>query len=629
MKRNVYLKSTDLKDILPILDLITRNHIIKEEIISVVDSLNRISFNGVYANVSSPYYSASAMDGIAVKASSTYGASETTPVILNKEDIIYINTGNEIPEEYDAVVMIEDVYDNNDGSISLIKSVRPYQDIRPIGEDIVEGDMVIPKNHLIRPVDISALLSAGIGEIKVIKKPRVAIIPTGDEIIRDVKELKKGKIIDSNSFFMKNELTLLGASSYISEVVVDEFNLLENAIMDACSNYDLVLIGAGSSAGSKDYAKNIIEKNGLVHVHGISIKPGKPTIIGEINNTPIIGIPGYPVSTFIAFDLVVKPIIRKFFNIEVTPKKVIKAKLTKKIYSSLKNEEYIRVKLGIIDNEYIATPLDRGAGVTMSLVKADGVMIVPKNSEGYLAGSKVSVSLLKEITKIEKSLISIGSHDILLDKVDDLMSDNNYHLSSSHIGSFGGIMAIKSKGCHIAPVHVLDDDGSYNVNIIDKYLDDNYCLVRGVSRVQGLMVKKGNPKNIKSLKDLLNNDITFVNRQRGSGTRILLDYMLSKDGIDGLKITGYDFELSTHMLVASSVKDSRFDCGMGIVSVANLNNLDIVEIGKENYDFLVLKEIIDTPIYNEFIKVLRSTKFEDELDKLGGYLIDNIGDIIK
>ena len=629
MKRNVYLKSTDLKDISPILDLITRNHVIKEEMINVLDSLNRISFKAVFANVSSPFYSASAMDGIALKASLTYGASETTPVILNKSDIIYINTGNEIPEEYDAVVMIEDVYDNDDGSISLIKSVRPYQDIRPIGEDIVEGDMVIPKNHLIRPVDISALLSAGISKISVIKMPTVAIIPTGDEIIRDVKELKKGKIIDSNSFFMKNELKLLGCESIIFDVVVDEYKLLENAILDAVTNYDLVLIGAGSSAGSKDFAKNIIESNGIVHVHGISIKPGKPTIIGEINNTPVIGIPGYPVSTFIAFDLVVKPIIRKFLNIDLTPKKIIKAKLTKKIYSSLKNQEFIRVKLGIINNEYIATPLDRGAGVTMSLVKADGVMVISKNSEGYLANSIVEVELLKDINEIEKSLISIGSHDILLDKVDDLMSNSNYHLSSSHIGSFGGIMAIKSKGCHIAPVHVLDDDGSYNINILDKYLDGDYCLVRGVSRVQGLMVKKGNPKNIKSLKDLCRDDITFVNRQRGSGTRILLDYMLSKEKLDSNKITGYDFELSTHMLVASSVKDPRFDCGMGIVSVANLNNLDIVEVGKEKYDFLVLKDIIDTPIYDEFIKVLRSNEFKAELDKLGGYIINNIGDIIK
>ncbi|KFZ27092.1 MAG: Molybdopterin molybdenumtransferase [Candidatus Izimaplasma bacterium HR2] len=629
MKRNVYLKSTDLKDISPIIKMLVLKHALKEEVISVVDALNRITVEAIYAKVSSPYYSASAMDGIALKASLTYGASETTPVILNKEDIVYINTGNEIPDKYDAVVMIEDVYDNNDGSISLIKSVRPYQDIRPIGEDIVEGDMVIPKNHLIRPVDISALLSAGIGEIKVIKKPKVAIIPTGDEIVRDVKDLKKGKIIDSNSFFMKNELELLGAVSTIFDVVVDEFSLLENAILEAASKYDLVLIGAGSSAGSKDYAKNIIEKNGIVHVHGISIKPGKPTIIGEINSTPVIGIPGYPVSTFIAFDLVVKPIIRMFLNIEGTAKKIVKAKLTKKIYSSLKNHEFIRVKLGVINNEYIATPLDRGAGVTMSLVKADGIMIIDKNLEGYNAGSIVEVYLLKDIKEIEKSLISIGSHDILLDKVDDLMSNSNYHLSSSHIGSFGGIMAIKSKGCHIAPVHVLDDDGTYNKNILDKYLNSDYSLVRGVSRIQGLMVKKGNPKNIKSLNDLLRDDITFVNRQRGSGTRILLDYMLNKEKIDGTKITGYDFELSTHMLVASSVKDPRFDLGMGIVSVANLNKLDIVEIGKEHYDFLVLKEIIDTPIFNEFIKVLKSTEFKLELDKLGGYEIDNIGEIIK
>ena len=265
----------------------------------------------------------------------------------------------------------------------------------------------------------------------------------------------------------------------------------------------------------------------------------------------------------------------------------------------------------------------------MSLVKADGIMTVPKNSEGYESGSMIDVTLLKDINEIEKSLISIGSHDILLDKVDDLMSNNNYHLSSSHIGSFGGIMAIKSKGCHIAPVHVLDDDGTYNLNLLDKYLDGDYSLIRGVSRVQGLMVKKGNPKNIQSLKDLLKDNVTFVNRQRGSGTRILLDYMLNKEGIDSKDVKGYDFELSTHMLVASSVKDPRFDCGMGIVSVANLNNLDIVEVGKENYDFLVLKEMIDTPIFNEFVKVLKSIEFRNELNNLGGYIIKDIGAIIK
>lgn len=630
MKRKVYLDTVDLKEIDPILEKLLKDvdHKVMYESNKTIDSLNRITFKAIYANVSSPCYNASAMDGVALKASMTYEATDTTPVTINKEDYICINTGNVIPKHFDAVIMIEDVIENPDESITLIKSARPYQDIRPIGEDIVEGDMVLPKNHLIRPVDISALLSAGISEVLVIKKPRVAIIPTGDEIIRDIKELKEGKIIDSNSFYIQNEITLLGGTATIFGVEKDQFDTLEEAIVTAAKDYDLVIIGAGSSAGTKDYAKSIIEKNGEVYVHGISIKPGKPTIIGRINLTPVIGLPGYPVSTFLAYDLVVNPIIRKFLNQESKSKQTVKARLTKKVYSSLKNHEFIRVKLGIINDEIIATPLDRGAGVTMSLVKADGIMVIDKNREGYEEMSLVDVTLLKDISEIKKSLIVIGSHDILLDKVDDLMSNEKFHLSSSHIGSFGGIMAIKNKGCHIAPVHILNEDGEYNEFIIDKYLDKSYSLVRGVSRIQGLYVKKGNPKNIKSLKDLTREDITFVNRQRGSGTRILLDYSLTKENIDKAKIKGYEFELSTHMLVASSVKDPRFDTGMGAQSVANLNKLDFVKIGEEHYDFIVLNEIIGTPLYNQFIKVLKSDEFKEELDKLGGYKIENIGEIL-
>lgn len=631
MLRKVYLDTVDLKEIEPTLEklLADVNHKITYESIKTIDSLNRITSEAIYAYVSSPFYNASAMDGVALKASMTYEATDTTPVTILKEDYQCINTGNVIPAHFDAVVMIEDIIKNPDSSITLIKSARPYQDIRPIGEDIVEGDMVLPKNHKIRPVDISALLSSGINELLVIKKPRVAIIPTGDEIIRDVKELKEGKIIDSNSFYIKNEITLLGGQADIFGVEKDQFDTLEDAINLAAKDYDLVIIGAGSSAGTKDYAKSIIEKNGKVYVHGISIKPGKPTIIGRIKNTPVIGLPGYPVSTFLAYDLVVSPIIRKFLNQENSTKQVVKAKLTKKVYSSLKNHEFIRVKLGIINDEIIATPLDRGAGVTMSLVKADGIMVIDKNREGYEEMSLVDVTLLKDINEIKKSLIVIGSHDILLDKVDDLMSNEKFHLSSSHIGSFGGIMAIKNKGCHIAPVHILNEDGEYNEFILDKYLDESYSIVRGVSRIQGLYVKKGNPKNIKSLKDLTREDITFVNRQRGSGTRILLDYSLTKEGINKQEIKGYDFELSTHMLVASSVKDPRFDTGMGAQSVANLNKLDFVKIGEEHYDFIILNEIIGTPLFNQFIKVLKSDEFKKELDKLGGYRISNIGEIIK
>jgi len=631
MNRNVYLKSIDLKEINPIIEKLFKeiDYITTSEIISVYDSLNRVTYEAIFSEVSSPYYTASAMDGVALKASLTYSATESTPVTIKKEDYIYVNTGNMIPLEYDAVVMIEDVIENKDESITLIKSVRPYQDIRPIGEDIAHGDMILPKNHKIRPVDISALISGGIIELKAIKKPRIAIIPTGDEIISDVKDIKKGKIIDSNSFFVQNEIELLGATSGIFDIQADEFSILEKAILDATKSFDLVIIGAGSSAGRKDFAKAIVEKNGTVYVHGISIKPGKPTIIGMINKTPVVGLPGYPVSTFIAYDIVVKPIISKLLNLDIETKNYVKAKLTKKIYSSLKNQEYIRVKLGVINNEIVATPLDRGAGVTMSLVKADGILVVEKNREGYLANDFVDVYLLKDLKEINKSLISIGSHDILLDKIDDIMSKEKYHLSSSHIGSFGGIMAIKSKGCHIAPVHILDEDGKYNEFILNKYLDESYSILRGVSRIQALYVKKGNPKNIKSLEDLTREDITFVNRQRGSGTRILLDYLLKEKNIKKDDIKGYDFELSTHTLVASSVNEPRFDTGIGVVSVANLNNLETIEIGLEHYDFIILNEIIDTPIFNQFLVALKSKKLKQELEKIGGYKLDNVGDIIK
>jgi len=630
MNRKIYLSSIELIEILPItMKLVEESsYQIKIEEMLVTLALGRITSEAIFAKVSSPFYNAAAMDGVTLKASLTYLATETNPVTILNSDFQFLNTGNVIPPEFDAVVMIEDVMENKDGSITLIKSVRPFQDIRPIGEDIVEGDMILPKNHKIRPVDISALLSGGITTIKVIKKPLIAIIPTGDEIIRDVKELKAGKIIDSNSFYIKNELDLLGCEATILGVQKDVFQTLEKTIINATDKYDLIIIGAGSSAGTKDYAKSIIEKNGKVYVHGIGIKPGKPTIIGKINSKPIIGLPGYPVSTFIAFDNVVKPIIAKFLNQEVIKNQIVKAKLTKKIYSSLKNKEFIRVKLGVINNEIIATPLDRGAGVTMSLVKADGLMIIDKNSEGYEKMSYVDVHLLKDFSEIEKSLIVIGSHDILLDKIDDLMSDNKFHLSSTHIGSFGGIMTIKNKGCHIAPVHILHEDGIYNEFIMDKYLDNTYSLVRGVSRIQGLFVKKNNPKNIKSLKDLSRDDITFVNRQRGSGTRILFDYLLEEENINKETINGYEFELGTHMLVASSVKDPRYDTGMGVASVANLMDLDIIELGEERYDFLVLNDIMDTPLFKEFIRVLKSIEFKTELEKLGGYRIENIGEII-
>ncbi|XMB85957.1 molybdopterin biosynthesis protein [Mycoplasmatota bacterium WC44] len=624
MKRNIYLNSIDLTEVETVIEdtLSKINYQPEIEEIYTSEALGRITYEEVISKISSPYYNASAMDGIAVKSAETFEASETNMVIL--KDYKVVNTGNAIPEEYDSVIMIEDVIEK-DGNLNIIKSANAFQHIRPIGEDVVEGEMIVPRNHKIRPVDISSMLAGGIIKINVIKRPVVSIIPTGSEIITDPTKIEVGKIIDSNSHFIANTVSLLGGKPNIFSVVEDDYEVLKDTILKASYESNVLIIGAGSSAGTKDYTRSIIEELGEVNVHGISIKPGKPTIIGRINNCFVVGLPGYPVSTFISFDLVVKPLIARLLNQSNHIRQTVTAKLSKKVYSSLKHHEYVRVKLGVVKDELVCTPLNRGAGVTMSLVKADGLMVIPKNEEGFESGTKVKVELFRPLEEIRNTIVSIGSHDILMDYLDDLMSRDKFRLSSTHVGSFAGILAIKNSECHIAPIHILDD-GIYNETIIDKYNLDS-VLVRGVSRIQGLLVKKGNPKNIKSLDDLTG-DLLFVNRQRGSGTRMLLDYKLNEIGIDKDLIDGYDYELTTHMTVASSVAEGRADAGMAVESVANLKGLDFIKVAEEHYDFLISKSVIGTEVFEKFIEVLKSSDFKKRIEDIGGYLVSDAGKVL-
>lgn len=628
MKKDYYLQSIDLEKANSIIDdLVADLFQASSESISVYDSLNRVTFDSVYAKVSSPSYNASAMDGIASKSILTHEASDANPITIKKEDFIQVNTGNVIPLEFDTVIMIENVMWDEDNNAVIIKSHGLFENVRPIGEDIVKGEMIVPKNNLITPTHISALLSGGITEVKVMKKPTIAIIPTGDEIVQSKTDIQPGEIIDSNSYFMLNELSLLGVEGTILPRVKDVYEELESTLVKASKEYDFVIVGAGSSAGTKDYTSSVIEKNGKLYVHGISIKPGKPTIIGTVNNTIIIGIPGYPVSTYISFNLIVKRMLKKAMKQPLPNYQKVKAKLSKKVYSSLKNKEYIRVQLGTVNDELIATPLSRGAGITMSLVKSDGFLIVDRFSEGFEAKETVEITLTNETNDHSKTLVSIGSHDIILDIINDQLNENGFKLSSSHVGSFGGVLSIKNMEAHISPVHILCDSGNYNDTLIDEFLDDEYVVVRGVTRQQCLYVKKGNPKNISSLKDLKRSDISFVNRQKGSGTRILFDFLIQKLDINHKEISGYEYELSTHTQVASTVLTERYDVGLGIVSVANMYDLDYIPVGEEHYDFLVHKSTLQLESFKSFIQIIQSKYFKEKIEYLGGYSLDNPGTI--
>jgi putative molybdopterin biosynthesis protein len=608
------------------------SHIKKEEIINIWESQGRISSKPVYANISSPHYNASAMDGIAVKSKDTFLATEKNPILLSyKKQYIYVNTGEMIPENFDAVIMIEDIVEKEDNKVMIIKGATPYQHIRPIGEDIVAKELIIPSKHKIKPVDIGALLAGGHTEIEVYKKPVIGIIPTGNEIIEPSEGFEKGKIIEYNSRIFEGLIKEWGAIGKRYDIVPDNFELIKETILKALAKCDAVIVNAGSSAGSRDYTKEVLRDIGEVLVHGIATKPGKPAILGIVKGKPIIGIPGYPVSAYFVMDFFVKPLIEVYTQYKFKAEKNVKARVSKKIVSSLKHEEYIRVKLGNVGDKLIASPLNRGAGVIMSLVRADGYMIIPKNSEGLEAGEEADVKLFKDFDDILNTLVIIGSHDPMLDVISDMLHNktSKYSVSSSHVGSMGGIMALMRDEAHLAGIHLLDmGDGSYNTSYVKKYLKNKeIALIHMAGRKQGFMVKPGNPKIIKGFNDLLREDIKFINRQKGSGTRLLLDYYLKNELLDPDAINGYNREEFTHLTTAAAVAEGSADIALGIFSAAVSMNLDFIDICTEQYDLAVPVKYLEMDMIKELAVLIKSEEFKKALIEMGGYDVSKTGEI--
>ena len=630
-KRNLYLSNTPVHEALEKY-LTALKPIVKPqtETIAVTDAFGRITETAVFAKYCSPLYNAAAMDGVAVNSDITIGATEANPVTLKQgTDFVVVDTGDPIKNLCDAVIMAEDLIEMENGDLQIVEPAAPWQHVRPIGEDIVAGEMIIPSRHKIRPIDIGVLLAGGITKISVIKQPSVAIFPTGTEIIEPDQEPKEGDIIESNSRMFEAMAKQNGANPTRFAPIADDYNRLKNAIDKAIDEYDMVIVNAGSSAGTEDFTVHILRELGEVLVHGVAIKPGKPVILAIVRGKPVIGLPGYPVSAYINFENFVIPVLG-LMNGEMQAKNnTVKAVVSKRLVSSLKHKEYVRVKVGKVEDKLVASPLARGAGAAMSLVRADGFCVIEQNSEGVEAGDTVNVELYRDLDEIDSTVVAIGSHDLILDVIADLMPTEypGNFLTSTHLGSMGGLMALKRGEAHIAPTHLLNEaDGVYNVAYLKKMFTQPMALIKGVNRIQGIIVKKGNPLNIKTVNDLVG--VSYINRQRGAGTRVLFDYLLKKEGIETNSIKGYDREGATHMAVAAAIAGDSADAGMGILSAAKALNLDFVPVGNEEYDFAVPVKYLELPHVKKFIEVLKSDVFKAKLDELGGYSADNIGKIV-
>ena len=594
-------------------------------------SCGRITAGPVYAAICAPHYPASAMDGIALKASLTFGAGETSPITLRPEQFTVVDTGDPVPEECDAVIMIEDVIRQEDGSVRLYAPAAPWQHIRQIGEDICAGEMILPSFTEISPSAIGAMIAGGITSVSVLRKPVAAIIPTGDEIVPPTSDPKRGDILEFNSSIFSAMLEKWGAVPKTWPIIRDNRNAIEEAVRSALEECDIVLLNAGSSAGREDFSAEVIGSVGTVLYHGLAIKPGKPAILGYSGRKPVLGVPGYPVSGIIVLEELVKPLLDEWFHRENRPGISCEAILSKNVVSGLKYREYVRVRMGRVGNKMMASPLSRGSGVVSSFMKADGIVEIPQGVEGFEAGSTVSVRLLRDPAELDHTLVAIGSHDPLLDEVADLLhrSDPSCYMSSTHVGSMGGIMAVRRGETHIAGVHLLNEsDGVYNTAFIHRYFPKGGVrLVECVGRTQGLMLQKGNPMNITGIPDLTKDGVRYVNRQKGSGTRILIDYLCKKGNIPTDRIYGYDREEFTHTSVAAQIASGTADAGMGIYSAAGLYDLDFLPICMEQYDLLIPDTVWDTPLVQKLISILQGEEFRNRLDALGGYELKNPGTV--
>ncbi len=611
-------------------------------------ALKRVLAQPVWAKISSPHYYSSAMDGFAVKADQTEFAVPASPVLLRCIDwdgikhAEYLDTGDPLPDWADAVIPIENVESCDESGnladdprkpamIRIRHPVHPWEHVRSLGEDIVATQLILPEGHQLRPVDLGAILASGNELVTVNRRPVVAIIPTGSELVTPGKHLEAGDILEFNSIILAAQVNEWGGIAVRYPITPDNFEIIHQQVQLAANKSDLVLLIAGSSAGSEDYSSAVIESLGKVLVHGIAVRPGHPVILGMLaGGVPVIGIPGYPVSATLTGEIFVQPLLKRWSGSNLENVDTLSAVISRKISSPAGDDEYLRVVLGRIGERLIAAPLTRGAGIITSLVKADGIVVIPKGIQGLQAGSPVEVRAYRKRSEIEKNILITGSHDLCLDLLAQFLSKRNRHLVSANVGSVGGLIALRRDECHLAGSHLLDaDTGRYNIPFISKYLPgERLKVLEFVYRVQGMIVARGNPKGIRSLEDITRSDVTFVNRQKGAGTRVLLDYHLAEMKIRPEVINNYAHEEYTHLAVAAAVSSGRVDCGMGIAAAANALGLDFVPLFEEKYELFIKESIYTSSLMEPLLVLLNEKDFRIAAAGLPGYRIGDMGKIV-
>lgn len=620
--------------------------ILRKEVIDLDENAaGRVLAEPVWAKISSPHYHASAMDGFAVRAEETLGAGTATPLALSLKSgqAEYVDTGDPLPGWANAVIPIENTEPlNEDGAVAsdlrspsairIRATVAPWSHVRPLGEDLVATQLVLPTGHTLRAVDLGAAAACGHTTLVVSQRPKVAILPTGSELVPIGKPPAVGEIIEYNSLVLAAQVNNWGGSAHRWPITADNFEALVTQVRLAAENSDLVLLNAGSSAGAEDFSARVVAQLGRLLVHGVAVRPGHPVILGMITlperTVPIIGVPGYPVSAALTGELFVEPLLATWLGRPARQPETVEAVLTRKLTSPGGDDDFVRMAVGKVGDQLLAAPLGRGAGVISSLVQADGLAHIPAGVQGAQAGENVRILLYRQRSELENAIFIIGSHDILLDVLAQHLATRNRRLTSANAGSIGGLVALRRGEAHLAGSHLLDPQtGEYNISYLAEYLPGRKLhLVVLAEREQGLLVPRGNPKNLKNLSDLTRSDVRFINRQRAAGTRLLLDYELGRIGVAPDQIQGYNQEEFTHLAVAAAITAGRADCGLGIAAAAQALDLDFIPLFQERYDLVIPSEHYDSDLLAPMMETLVSQEFQQQASQLPGYHIARMGE---
>ena len=640
MARKRYLKKTPLNEAREVFLSTVDPRLLGAEEIAVEDALDRITAEPIFARISSPHYHASAMDGICVRAEDTFDATEFVgkKLKLTNSDspglavFKYVDTGNALPPWANAVIMIEKVHQVDDETVEIFDSAAPWNHVRLVGEDVVATELLLARSHRLRPYDLGALLAAGHTSVRVKAKLKIAIIPTGDELIQPGEEATPGAVIEFNSTVLAAFIREWGGTPVKYPRARDDFALLTQAVQRAVDACDMVTIIAGSSAGEHDLTSEVVAEAGELLAHGIDVMPGKPAVLGRVASKPVIGVPGYPVSAIVIAREILRPAIEKFLGAAAPAHPTVRAVVPKKIASHLGLEEFIRVTLGRVGEKLVAVPLARGAGVITTMVRADGLLRIPSLVEGLNSGEETEVELLRPVEDVENTILCTGSHDLAIAVLEDQLKQRHPELkiAASNVGSLGGILALERGETHIAGTHLLDpESGVYNIPDIKKSIPKvPLVLIHLAQREQGILVARGNPKSISTLKDLANHGVRFVNRQPGSGTRVLLDHELKKLAINPAAIAGYEREEFTHMAVGVAVASRLADAALGVRAAATALGLDFIPVANEEYDLLVSRPFFDSDRGAKLVQVICSDQFKRAVTALGGYDPSKSGEIL-